>query len=46
MLQYSLTFVQGESEKSITFWVIFNEKSVLCFGNITSVKCVSFNQLS
>ena len=26
--------VQGESEKSITFWVILNEKSGLHFGKV------------
>ena len=38
-LQTFLQHIQGESEKSITFWVIFNEKSVLYFGKITSGKC-------
>ena len=38
--------IQGESEKSITFWVIFNEKSVLYFGKLTTGKYVQFNQLS
>ena len=42
----NLIVIQGESEKSITFWLIFNEKSVLYFGKITSGKCVYFNQPS
>ena len=32
--------IQGESEKSITFWVISDENLVLYFGEVICGKCL------